>query len=68
MSAAGGTKQWISHLLRVGSKLEKKRNLGTLITFWWNIWKKRRESLTPTKWLAHLVIENVSLHESVLGH
>jgi hypothetical protein len=37
MAAAGGPKQRISLLLQAGSKEEKKRNLGILLTFWWTI-------------------------------
>jgi hypothetical protein len=71
MAAAGGPKQWISLLLQAGSKEEKKRNLGILLTFWWTIWKERNnffyyKEVSAVR-LAQLVIEDVKLHNSVLS-
>jgi hypothetical protein len=72
MAAARGPKQWISFLLQAGSK-EKKKNLGILLTFWWIIWKERNKRIFKYKEvfavrLAHLVIGDVKLHDSVLRH
>lgn len=38
-------KGWVNYLLATGSSVEKKRKLGVLFSFWWEIWKGRNRSV-----------------------
>jgi hypothetical protein len=48
LSVSDNPMDWVQSLVRTGSKRDRKKNLGVLITFWWLIWKERnREFLKP---------------------
>jgi hypothetical protein len=49
LSLAGGPLEWVSQILKVSPKREKRKNLGILVTFWWMIWKERNKRIFEDK-------------------
>jgi hypothetical protein len=61
----------VQFCLRQGTSIDKRWRLGSLLTFWWVIWKERNrrifdniESLAPD--LSRAIRDEVSLHRSVM--
>jgi hypothetical protein len=44
--------KWVLHMTSEGSKQVKRIKMGTLSTFWWNIWKKRNHRVFDSKELS----------------
>jgi hypothetical protein len=44
---------WMQQIGRVGSKREKRRKLGILLTFWWMVWKERNRRIFEQEHLSH---------------
>jgi hypothetical protein len=44
--------EWVLHLTSEGSKQAKRIKIGTLSTFWWNIWKERNYRVFDSKELS----------------
>jgi hypothetical protein len=49
MSAQGGPTDWINHLLISGNRMDKRRKIGLLFSFWWQIWKERNRRIFDGK-------------------
>jgi hypothetical protein len=45
MVAKGKPVNWMKSFLRTGSKNEKRKKVGILFTYWWNIWKERNNKI-----------------------
>jgi hypothetical protein len=63
-----GPLQWVHQLQTVGSKADKKRNLGILCAFWWMVWKERNRRIFEAKEisahaLAMLIREAVDVQD-----
>jgi hypothetical protein len=41
----GGHVGWILHFLRSGTKKDKRRKLGMLFSFWWEVWKEQNRRI-----------------------
>jgi hypothetical protein len=64
-TAQQGPANWARHLISTGSKKEKRRKLGILFTFSWNIWKERNRRIFQGKELS--VLQLVSLIQEDLA-
>jgi hypothetical protein len=67
LSIPGAPVGWVKTLARIGSRKDRKKNLGILITFWWSIWKERNKRIFEDKEmfaqdLACLIQETVVVH------
>jgi hypothetical protein len=49
MPMQGGPSQWVRYLLSVGPIKERRKKLGFLFTFWWQIWKERNNRIFENK-------------------
>jgi hypothetical protein len=45
MSAQGGPTDWTNHLLILSNRMDKRRKIGVIFFFWWQIWKERIEKI-----------------------
>jgi hypothetical protein len=50
-----GLANWVRSLIFAGSKREKRRKLGFLFTFWWNLWKEQNRRIFQAKELSVLM-------------
>lgn len=58
--------EWVQIVLTRGSKKEKKRKLGVLFSFWWQIWKERNRRIfnndqQPGNHVADIIQEELAL-------
>lgn len=59
-----GLEGWIEGISQTGNKAQKRRKIGSLFYFWWNLWKERnrrifnnQEKSVPQ--LASLILQDV---------
>jgi hypothetical protein len=45
MTSRGNPVEWVRFLSSQGDKQHKRKQLGILSTFWWNIWKERNRRI-----------------------
>jgi hypothetical protein len=50
--SGGRLLEWVLHLTSEGSKQAKRIKMGTLSTFWWNMWKERNRRVFDSKELS----------------
>jgi hypothetical protein len=66
MAAAGGLDAWVQVLSKIGSKKDRKTNIGVLCIFWWILWKERNNrifesSVKSAQRLAGIILEEAKL-------
>jgi hypothetical protein len=45
MSQLGGPVDWVIMLSASGNKVIRRKRLGNLLFFWWQVWKEKPENL-----------------------
>jgi hypothetical protein len=66
MAAAGGLDGWVQVLSKIGSKKNRKTNIGVLCIFWWLLWNERNNrifesSVKSAQRLVGIILEEAKL-------